>query len=387
MIATSRTSLVWLCLPAFTLACQSAPGDFSSIDSDAAFSSERGNVGMPGGPATAHEGRDHDTDLDDTDVDNGGDGAGVDGDGATDDGGSAGDGPTAYDCRVVVGLERVDRNRTAAQSKSSEFCNAAEDERTKYRSGGAYAHAMAYGGMADGLAATCESDVDGTSSTTMLAGLEVLQMKGDCPSIDELELEVPVQVFGIIASEASVDVTAKRSQSDDAWETVTFENSAYANISISGTDLGTAESDLSLLISTECEESGSEDNGETITSWTMPREASHQVCGPDAIDSDLMDRLKARSEGQVVLTMNEGDSDTTELVATTDYSAAATSATCEVYDSDSNCIQVTSAAQIETRDFCLEASAQNECTVLNDIPGITCKVDLRNDTVTEGDCG
>ena len=111
------------------------------------------------------------------------------------------------------------------------------------------------------------------------------------------------------------------------------------------------------------------------------------MCGPDAIDSDLVDRLKARSEGQVVLTMNEGDSDTTELVATTDYSAAATSATCEVYDSDSNCIQVTSAAQVETRDFCLEASAQNECTVLNDIPGITCKVDLRNDTVTEGDCG
>jgi hypothetical protein len=363
MTASVRPSLLWLCLPAFTLACASAQDTMSPLDIEGSDSYER-DLASPEMTESSNVPTDADS-LSSLDPSQ--------------------DEVTEYNCTISVGLTTIDRNRTDDQGFDSEFCDDATGEQTRLVASGADAYLLVDGGRPHGANANCSDENSVKSASTMSVALEVVKKEGLCPPIEHIDLEVPVAVFGIIESEAHIRTHLATPSTIEQWEDVAYQNMAGGQVSISGTDIDTAVSNLSLTVGTDCEDADLSDMTSRNDDVVI-RTSSQAVCGKAAVEAEAIVHTKARTEGQTFLMLGTNGRTMTKLSANTAYSATATSTTCTAGANGPDCIEVSSAAQVQTLNYCLEVSTQDVCNLASDTPGVDCIVDTRNAVIQVGNC-
>ena len=351
MIPSRRLSLLCLCLHAFTVACQGAQDDFSRSDAMSDLSSDKiAPGGVEWGDPMPEEGPSIP--------------------------GGPGDWASGYDCTVYVGLQSVEQSQEKAMERARDYCDDATDERSRYVARGANVRTVVDAGRPVGAGAECGDEVAGEGTSSLSVGVAVMKMRGDCPSIDELELEVPVLAFGAIVADGKLATKLKKSSAGDQWKDASFMNTLDATVRISGSDVETREGAMSLMMASDCE-MNEEEEGDSETA---------ELCGSDAAGNSLTDRVAARSKARTALVMVGKGSDVTHLEAVADYSVAAQSVSCDAGNDDGDCMTLEGDARVSTMDYCLEVSAYNTCDVLADLPGVSCEVHGNYASVQLGDC-
>jgi hypothetical protein len=212
----------------------------------------------------------------------------------------------------------------------------------------------------------------------MEAGLElrgqVEDNPGDCLALEEVELQVGADLFAGMLSRAAVS-TKDRGYTVFPLPGAGVDLSADATSmpEVGGSDLRRTQAFLDIEISTECVPR------HTVSGSLAFREpgATNTVsnyCGRHVMDWTIKRSAKAAAEGTTVLTLDARGGHRTELYAEANSGGGGLSTGCAAGSGSFGCVSVQGRAETETERYCLEVQAEESCSVVPAIEGVSCTI-------------